>query len=41
MRVQHVLDSEAGTLRYHTMDITGITQPKQTYTTLMKRECRK
>ena len=41
VRVQHVLDSEAGTLRYHTMDITGITQPKQTYTTLMKRECRK
>ena len=41
VRVQHVLDSEARTLRYHTMDITGITQPKQTYTTLMKRECRK
>ena len=40
-RVQHVLDSEARTLRFHTMDITGITQPEQTYTTLLKRECPK
>lgn len=38
-RVQHVLNSEQDQLLFYTMDITGLPQPKQTYTVLMGREC--